>query len=240
MIQLSDWFYGPKHSEITQKKIKQFYIKTMVHFCKGCDVHVFFVEEVIEAVSSIAKRWPSKIKIKGIVHPKMIILSFTHPQVVPNLYECLCSEHKGRYSEESGKQSSSGASLTSIVFIFPTMIVNGAPKTAWLQTFFRISSFVFRHSYKWNYLRASKWQNDHFWVNYPFNLYFTWPPFCYRWHSLYNFFNKKHVDITTLTKMNHGFYIKLLNFLLCDFWMLGAFLGKCLVNSLLNKDMIIL
>ncbi len=43
--------------------------------------------------------------------------SFTHPQVVPNLYECLCStEHKGRYSEECGKQSSSGAPLTSIVF----------------------------------------------------------------------------------------------------------------------------
>ncbi len=40
---------------------------------------------------------------KGIVHPKMKILSsFTHPQVVPNLYEFQCSaEHKGRYSEES-------------------------------------------------------------------------------------------------------------------------------------------
>ncbi len=25
----------------------------MVHFCKGCDVHMFFVEEIIEAVSSI-------------------------------------------------------------------------------------------------------------------------------------------------------------------------------------------
>ncbi len=22
----------------------------MVHFCKGCDVHMFFVEEIIEAV----------------------------------------------------------------------------------------------------------------------------------------------------------------------------------------------
>ncbi len=67
--------------------------------------------------------------LKGIVHPKMKILSsFTHPQVVPNLYECVCSaEHKGRYSEECGKQSSSGAPLTSIVF-FPTMEVNGAPK----------------------------------------------------------------------------------------------------------------
>ncbi len=47
-----------------------------------------------------------------------ILLSFTHPQVVPNLYECLCSaEQKGRYSEECGKRSSSGAPLTSIVFI---------------------------------------------------------------------------------------------------------------------------
>ncbi len=62
--------------------------------------------------------------------PKMKILSsFTHPQVVPNLYECLCSaEHTGRYSEECGKQSSSGAPLTSIVLFFPTMEVNGAPK----------------------------------------------------------------------------------------------------------------
>ncbi len=59
LIQLSDWFYALKHSEITQKKIKQFYYnKTMVHFCKVCDVHMFFVEEIIEAVSSIAKRWP--------------------------------------------------------------------------------------------------------------------------------------------------------------------------------------
>ncbi len=69
-------------------------------------------------------------QLKGIVHPKMKILSsFTPPQVVPNLYECLCSaEHKGRYSEECGKQSSFGAPLTSIVFFFPTMEVNGAPK----------------------------------------------------------------------------------------------------------------
>ncbi len=42
-----------------KKKIKQFYYnKTMVNFCKGCDV---FLEEIIEAVSSIAKRW---LKIK--------------------------------------------------------------------------------------------------------------------------------------------------------------------------------
>ncbi len=56
--------------------------------------------------------------------PKMKILSsFTH-LVFPNL------NIKGRYSEECGKQSSSGAPLTSIVFflLLPTMEVNGAPK----------------------------------------------------------------------------------------------------------------
>ncbi len=41
------------------------------------------------------------VVLKGTVHPKMKIQSsFTHPQVDPNLYECVCSEHKGRYSEE--------------------------------------------------------------------------------------------------------------------------------------------
>ncbi len=45
---------------------------------------------------------------------------------------CLCSaEHKGRYSEECGKQSSSGAPLTSIVFFFSTMEV-----TNFLQNIF--------------------------------------------------------------------------------------------------------
>ncbi len=55
--------------------------------------------------------------LKGIVHPKMKILSsFTHPQVVPNLYECVCSaEHKGRYFEESLEPGCFGAPLTSIV-----------------------------------------------------------------------------------------------------------------------------
>ncbi len=120
------------------------------------------------------------VLLKGIVHPKMKILSsFTHPQVVPNLYECLCSvEHKGKYSEECGKQSSSGAPLTSIVFFFSYYGSQWCPKTARLQTFFKIASFVFRRTKKfiqvWNYLRASKWwQNFHFWVNYPFKTGFV-------------------------------------------------------------------
>ncbi len=45
-------------------------------------------------------KWNHFNAFKGIVHPKMKMVSFTHPQVDPNLYECVCSEHKGRYSEE--------------------------------------------------------------------------------------------------------------------------------------------
>ncbi len=43
--------------------------------------------------------------LKGIIHPKTkIILSFTHPQVVPNLFEFLSfAEHKRRYFEECGQ-----------------------------------------------------------------------------------------------------------------------------------------
>ncbi len=36
-------------------KLSSFTTITMVNFCKGCDVHMFFVEGIIEAVSSIAK-----------------------------------------------------------------------------------------------------------------------------------------------------------------------------------------
>ncbi len=84
---------------------------------------------------------PLKKDIKGIVHPKMIILSsFTHPQVVPNLYECLCSaEHKGRYSEQCGKQRSSGAPLTSIMFSFllwMSMVPQNSLITNFLQNIF--------------------------------------------------------------------------------------------------------
>ncbi len=68
--------------------------------------------------------------VKEIVHPKMKILSsFTPPQVFPNLYECLCSaEHKERYSEECGKQSSSGAPL------WKSMVLQNSPVTNFLQT----------------------------------------------------------------------------------------------------------
>jgi len=58
-----------------------------------------------------------------------ILSSFTHPQVVANLYELLSSsEHKGRYLEERL------APLTSIVFYFSTMEVNGAKQLCELCT----------------------------------------------------------------------------------------------------------
>jgi len=52
-------------------------------------------------------KWEMQAQIKGLVHPKMKILSvFTHPQVVPNLYVFICSaEHKGRYLEECFNQT---------------------------------------------------------------------------------------------------------------------------------------
>ncbi len=66
----------------------------------------------------------------------------------------LCSaEHKGRYSEECGKQSSSGAPLTSIVFFF----LKGALK----QPGYKLSSEYLplcsaeqRHSYRFELLEG--------------------------------------------------------------------------------------
>ncbi len=58
-----------------------------------------------------------------------ILSSFTLPQVVPNLYECLCSaEHKGRYSEECGKTEQFWGTIDFHSIFFPTMEDNGAPK----------------------------------------------------------------------------------------------------------------
>ncbi len=100
--------------------------------------------------------------VKGIVHPKMKILSsFTHPQVVPNLYECVCSaEHKGRYSEECGKQQFWGTIDFHSIF-FPTMEDNGAPK----QPGYKLSSEYLplcsaeqRHSYRFR--TTWEWVND--------------------------------------------------------------------------------
>ncbi len=95
--------------------------------------------------------------IKGIVHPKMKILSsFTHPQVIPNLYAFLCStEHKGR-------KFVTRLFWGTIDFHSRRNKYYGSqwwPRTALFPTFFRISSFVFARTktfiHVWNYLRVN-------------------------------------------------------------------------------------
>ncbi len=112
-----------------------------------------------------------------------ILSSFTLLQVVPNLYEFICSaEHKGRYYEECGKQSSSGAPLTFIVF-FPTKEVNSAPK----QPGYKLSSeyLPLCSADQINYYRFGTtwgWVNDKIFIfgwTIPLSiccecLYFTW------------------------------------------------------------------
>ncbi len=139
---------------------------------------------------------PLKTVSQRIVHPKMKILSsFTHPQVVLNLYEFLCSaEHKGRYFEQSLSPGCFGAPLTSTVEKKKNYGSQWCPRTALFPTFFRISSFVFSRTKKfiqvWNYLRVSKWwQNFHFWVNYPFKALTCW------WNQ--------HVDHLNSVKIDH-------------------------------------
>ncbi len=117
--------------------------------------------------------------LKGIVHLKMKFLSFTYPQLFPNLYEFLyTTEHKRRYSEESF-----GAPLTSIVGNKNTMEVNGAPE---LLCFPRSSEYLplcsaeQRHSYRIG--NTWGWVNDDriflFWWTIPLILcIILWPIF---------------------------------------------------------------
>ncbi len=91
--------------------------------------------------------------LKGIVHPKIWSWSFTHPQVVPNLYEFICS------AEQKD------------ILKFVTRL-QWCPRTAQFPHILQNIFFLFRRTKKfiqvWNYLRASKWQTLHFWVNHPF------------------------------------------------------------------------
>ncbi len=77
-----------------------------------------------------------KMPLKGIVHPKMNILSFTPPRVFPNLYECVSSaEHKGRYSEESGNRAVLDHSIY-FVLLWKSMVPQNSLITNFLQNIF--------------------------------------------------------------------------------------------------------
>ncbi len=95
-----------------------------------------FVNHINQLIQAQKNDYFADSVLKGIVHPKMKILSFTHPQVVPNLYECLCSaEHKGRYSEECEKQSSSGAPVF-FFLLWKSMVPQNSLITNFLQNIF--------------------------------------------------------------------------------------------------------
>ncbi len=134
--------WGKMHPREKQRTITSFFFFSNTHskyvWCRNDTIHAikFPCYDLTYCNQASTVR-----PFKGIVHPKMKILSsFTHPQVVPNLYECVCSaEHKGRYSEECGKQSSSGAPLTSIVFFFlvwKSMVPQNSLVTNFLQNIF--------------------------------------------------------------------------------------------------------
>jgi len=73
--------------------------------------------------------------LKGYSHPKRKILSFTHPQIVANLYEFLSSaEHKGRYFEERLEPNS-------FIGIIGTSIV-GKKKILWKSMVPKLQSFL--------------------------------------------------------------------------------------------------
>ncbi len=121
-----------------------------------------------------------KTSLKGVVHPKNVILSsFTQlssftpsSSSKPVWMSLFCrTQRKIFWRMWETEQFWGTIDLHSIFFSYYGS--QWCPKTAWLQTFFKISSFVFGRTKTfiqvWNYLRVSKWwQNFHFWVNYPF------------------------------------------------------------------------
>ncbi len=67
--------------------------------------------------------------LKGTVHPKMKNLSsFTQPQVVTNLHESICSEHKRKIFWRMRETEPFWGTIDFNGIFCPTMEVNGAPK----------------------------------------------------------------------------------------------------------------
>jgi len=81
--------------------------RALQFFCLFCLFVLFSPSFAIRFIKGKKRVKVSTKNIKGLVHPKMKILSvFTHPHVVPNLCVFICSaEHKGRYLEECFNQT---------------------------------------------------------------------------------------------------------------------------------------
>ncbi len=113
----------------------------------------------------------TELKFLGIVHPKMKILSsFTHPQVVPNLYEFLSSvEYKRRIFWRILVTKQLTVAIDSIAFFsLLSLCYYGSqwlPLTVWWPTFFKICVLpLFKRRKK----LIQVWNNNN-WNNYPFN-----------------------------------------------------------------------
>ncbi len=109
-----------------------------------------------------------------------ILLSFTLPYVVPNLWKFISYvEHKRRYFDEFWR-----AKRLLVPIDFHSRERNTMDG---LPVFFQISSFMFNTRKKliqvWNDMRVSKWsQKFHFWVNYSFKMAAKrWPEFWFNW-----------------------------------------------------------
>ncbi len=114
---------------------------------------------------------------KGIVHPKMknSVIYSPSSSSKPLWMSLFCWTQRKIFWRMWETEQFWGT-IDLIVF-FSYYGSQWCPKTAWLQTFFKISSFVFGRTKKciqvWNYLRVSKWWQNcwlNFWVNYPFNV----------------------------------------------------------------------
>ncbi len=114
--------------------------------------------------------------VKGIVHPKMknsVIIYSPSSSSKPVWIYLFCWTQRKIFWRMWETEQFWGTIDFHSIFFFSYYGSQWCPKTAWLQTFFKISSFVFGRTKKfiqvWNYLRVSKWwQNFNFWVNYPF------------------------------------------------------------------------
>ncbi len=86
-----------------------------------------------------------------------ILSSFTHPQVVPNLYEVFVLLN----TKEDILKNVGNRAVLGHQYFFSYYGSQWCPKTAWLQTFFKISSFVFgrtKNSYRFG--TTWGWVND--------------------------------------------------------------------------------
>jgi len=78
------------------------------------------IQKIIEDGFYTRSHWAHLVHclIKGILHPRMKILSFTNPQVVPNLYEFLQTQKKIFWRMSVIISNSWWSPFTSIIFFF--------------------------------------------------------------------------------------------------------------------------